>query len=235
MKRQSLIIFCLLTIFLAVGCARNVKEEKTAEQLADEGMKAFETRHFHQSIEAFKKLRDWYPFSKHALAADLKIADCYFEMENYEEAVIAYEEFERLHPRNEAIPFVIYRIGLCHYNRLATIDRDQAPARHALDAFYRLSRQFPGHEYAQKAVEPINKCRRSLAAHEFYVAEFYFKSKHYRAALNRFNNVVTMFPNVGDVEAAEKYIQICQQHLNEEETTVNEKTIDNNEDFLQNN
>ncbi len=233
MKRQSLFIICLLAIFLAVGCAKNVKEEKTAEQLADEGMQAFETRHFHQSIEAFKKLRDWYPFSKHALLADLKIADCYFEMKNYEEAVIAYEEFERMHPRNEAIPFVIYRIGLCHYNRLDTIDRDQAPARQALDAFYRLSRQFPGHEYAQKAVEPIDKCRRSLAAHEFYVAEFYFKSKHYRAALNRFNNVVTRFPNVGDVDAARQYIELCQDKIKAEEAAENIKTdeVKNEEEY----
>lgn len=218
MRRLSLFTICLLLMLLAIGCAGNVKEEKTAEQLADEGIQAYQAGHYQKSIEAFKKLRDWYPFSKHALLADLKIADCHFAMENYEEAVIAYEEFERMHPRNEAIPFVIYRIGLCHYNRLDTIDRDQAPARNALDVFYRLSRQFPGSEYAQKAAGPIKECRESLAGHEFYVGEFYFKSKHYRAALNRFQNIVNQFPDTGNVEAAEKYIKSCLQHLETAET-----------------
>lgn len=203
----------MLAVFLVTGCAKNVKEEKTAVQLADEGMQAFEARRYQKSIEAFKKLRDWYPFSPHALKADLKIADCYFEMKSYEEAVIAYEEFERLHPRHEIMPFVVYRIGLCHYKRLDTIDRDQLSARLALDTFYRLTRQFPGNEYTEKAADAIRKCRESLAGHEFYVGEFYYKSKHYRAAINRFENVVEKFPDVGNVTAAREYITLCRRHL----------------------
>ncbi len=214
MRQHSiLIIGVLVLVFLAVGCTGNVKEEKTADQLAEEGIQAFNNERYQKAIDAFKKLRDWYPFSKHALQADLKIADAYYEMKYYEEAVIAYEEFERLHPRNEVIPFVIYRIGLCHYKRLDTIDRDQTPAKNALDAFNRLRRQFPDSEYAEKAAEAIRLCRKSLADHEMYVGRYYFKSEHYQSALHRFENVIDNYPEVGDVKAAEEYIELCRQYL----------------------
>lgn len=223
MKRPSLIIICLLAICLAAGCAGKVKEEKTADQLADEGLLAFEKKHYQKSIDAFEKIRDWYPFSKFAMLADLKIADAYYEMKDYPEAVIAYEEFERLHPRHESIPIVIYRIGLCHYKRLDTIDRDQAPAKNALEAFYRLRRQFPDTEYAQKTAGPVLKCRESLAGHELYVGQFYFKSKHYKSALSRFENVIENFADVGDVKTAEQYIALCRQHINEDEDKNEDK------------
>jgi outer membrane protein assembly factor BamD len=218
MKRQSLTIICILALLLTTACGK-VKEEKTADQLAEDGMAAFNKKHYEKSIDAFEKLRDWYPFSKHAALADLKIADANFILENYDEAVIAYEEFERLHPRNEAIPLVVYNIGLCYFNRLETIDRDQAPAEHALDAFYRLRRQFPDSEYSQKAADHIVKCRESLAAHDLYVGKFYFKSKHYKSALNRFEKVMNHYPDVGDVQTAEQYIALCLQHMNEEKDT----------------
>jgi len=220
MKRQSLIIICILAVFLAAGCAGKVKQEKTADQLIEEGMLAFDKKSYQKSIDAFKKLRDWYPFSKHALMAELKIADAYYKMKYYDEAVIAYEEFERLHPRNEVIPFVIYRIGLAHYNRLGAIDRDQTPAQNALESFSRLRRQYPGSEYAEKAAAAILRCQESLAKHEFYVGEFYFKSKHYKSALNRFENIVKNYPEAGDTEAAEEYISLCRQLINEEEKDI---------------
>jgi outer membrane protein assembly factor BamD len=213
MKRLSITAICILILCLAAACGK-VKEEKTADQLAEEGLAAFEKEKYQKSIEAFEKLRDWYPFSKHAMTADQKIADAHFYMEEYEEAVIAYEDFERLHPRNEAIPLVIYRIGLCHFNRLDTIDRDQAPAEKALDAFYRLRRQYADSEYAEKAAAHIVKCRESLAAHDLYVGKFYFKSKHYKSALDRFGKVVNLYPDVGDVQTAEQYIALCLEKMN---------------------
>ncbi|MDY6903349.1 MAG: outer membrane protein assembly factor BamD [Thermodesulfobacteriota bacterium] len=217
MKRLPLLLCIFLAFCVASGCAHNPKDEKTARQLADEGMKEFQDKDYKKSIDAFEQLRDWYPFSKYTILADLKIADAYFNMKKYQEAVSAYETFERLHPRNEAVPSVIYRIGVCHYNQLDTIDRDQTPAKKAIEAFTRLQNQFPESEYAEKAETPLQECRKSLADHELYVGRFYFKSKHYEAALARFQTVVEQYPEVGDVATARDYIKQCNQAMNEQQ------------------
>ena len=104
----------------------------------------------------------FYPFSKYAILAELKIADAHFRLEEYEDAIFAYESFESLHPRNEAIPYVIYQIGLCYFKQVDTIDRDQTTAKKALDTFGRLKKQFPNSPYTRNAGSRVKKCLKSL-------------------------------------------------------------------------
>lgn len=214
MKKLILLsIGTFLLISLFSGCAHKPEKEDTAGMLAEKGMAEFEKEHYKKALDIFERLRDWYPFSKHAVLAELKIADAYFQMEQYTEAVSSYEMFERLHPKNEAIPRVIYRIGLCHYRRLDTIDRDQTPAKNAIEAFSRLQKQYPDSQYAELAQKHIHHCRKSLAGHHLYVGKFYFQSEHYQAALERFKQVTEKYSEVGDTKTANHYIRLCRKKL----------------------
>jgi outer membrane protein assembly factor BamD len=59
-------------------------------------------------------------------------------------------------------------------------------------------------------------CYKSLSGHEFVVAEFYYKSNHFKAALARFRTVVSDYPDVGYHQAALHFIAACEQKLSEE-------------------
>ena len=222
MKR--LVVVGIIILFFCSGCSAIKKtwnaitgkdDIGTAQQLAWEGMDAFEDGEHKDAIEKFQQLRDWYPFSKYAILAELKIADAHYHLEQYEEAIFAYEEFEKLHPRNEAVPYVIYQIGLCYYDQIDTIDRDQMPARKALETFQRLNKQFPNDQYARSAAEHIPKCLKSLAGNDYYIGVFYYKSKHYKAALQRFMSVLSNYPDVGYHQEALGYIAKCEALLSE--------------------
>ena len=216
MKR--IIVFGLISLLLVSGCAWfEPKEEKTAQELASDGMDQFNRGKYDESIASFEKLKDWYPFSKFVPFAELKIADANYNIQEYEEAVTAYEEFESLHPRNEAIPYVIYMMGLCSFKQIDTIDRDQTTAKKALDTFDRIKKQFPGDSYAIKAEEHIKKCLKSLTGHELYVGLFYLKSKHYKAALHRFKSILTKYSDVGVHQMALQHIATCEASLKEQE------------------
>ncbi len=210
-KMKRIIALILIPLFVFYGCAWfKSKEEKTALELVSDGMDQFNNEDYQDSIQSFEKLRDWYPFSKYVILAELKIADAYYHIKNYEEAVAAYEAFENLHPRNEAIPYVIFQIGLCYFEQIDTIDRDQTPAKNALDTFSRLKKQFPDDGYAHRANEHIKQCIKSLVGNEFYVGLFYFKNKHYKAALSRFKSVLSNFPDVGIHQQALQYVTLCE-------------------------
>jgi outer membrane protein assembly factor BamD len=213
-KMKRIIALMLIPLFVFSGCAWfQSKEEETALELVSDGMDQFNNEDYQDSIESFEKLRDWYPFSKYVILAELKIADAYYHIKNYEEAVAAYEAFENLHPRNEAIPYVIFQIGLCYYEQIDTIDRDQTPAKNALDTFNRLKKQFPEDGYAHRA----EKCIKSLAGHEFYVGLFYYEGKHYKAALSRFKSVLSNFPDVGVHQKALQYVSRCEALLTKDQ------------------
>ena len=211
-------IFLSLVAILAVsGCAWfQSKEEKTAQELVSDGMDQYNKEDYKDAIKSFEKLKDWYPFSKYAILAELKIGDAHYHLKEYEDAIAAYENFESLHPRNEAIPYVISQIGLCYFERIDTIDRDQSSAQKALETFERLKKQFPKDPYAIKAEGHIAKCQKSLAGHDFYVGLFYYKSKHYKAALQRFKAVLSNYPDVGVQEKALQYIIRCEELIKAE-------------------
>jgi outer membrane protein assembly factor BamD len=222
----------LVLIVLVSGCSETFGDLKKsisafiwgaddnmpAEELAMRGMEEYEDGNYKKSIDYFQKLKDIYPFSKYAVLAELKLGDAHYRVEQYEDAVFAYEEFEKLHPRNEAIPYVIYQIGRCHFDRMTTPDRDQTSARKALESFQRLQKQYPNDPYARSAADHIVACYKSLAGHEFGIGHFYFKSHHYKAALVRFRAVVQEYPDIGFHQPALDFIARCERKIAEGET-----------------
>ena len=220
-------IICLVVLLVATGCSTlknqynkifGDDESASAQELAWEGMDAYESGKYDKAIEKFQKLKDYYPFSKYAILAELKIADAHYQREEYEEAAFAYENFEQLHPRNEAIPYVIYQIGRCYYDQIDTPDRDQTSAQKALEAFQRLVKQFPGDQYSTRAAEHIKTAQKSLAGHAYVVGIFYYKTKHYKAALNRFMSIISDYPDVGYHQKALEYIARCEASIAREES-----------------
>jgi outer membrane protein assembly factor BamD len=167
---------------------------KSAGQLVEEGTLAFSDKDYKDSLKAFTLLKEWYPFSKYAILAELRIADSHYELEQYDEAIVAYQEFEELHPKNDVIVRVIYRQGLCWYEQIDTVDRDSRPAAKAFVQFRRLKERFPDNSYNTKVDKMMIECTNNIAGHELYVAEFYFKSGDYKASLNRYKYLVEHYP-----------------------------------------
>jgi outer membrane protein assembly factor BamD len=218
---------CLVFLLVATGCSTiknqynkifGTDETGTAQELAWEGMDAYENGKYQKAIEKFEQLKDNYPFSKYAILAELKIADAHYQREEYEDAVFAYENFEQLHPRNEAVPYVIYQIGRCYYDQIGTLDRDQTSAQKALETFQRLLKQFPRDQYSTRAAEHIKTAQKSLAGHAYVVGVFYYNTKHYKAALHRFMSIISDYPDVGYHQKALEYIAKCEGSIAEEES-----------------
>ena len=228
--------FIVIGIFLLLVCSGCNALKKTwnaitgnefsgsAQQLAWDGMEAYEEGDYKEAIEYFQQLKDIFPFSKYAILAELKISDSHYHLKNYDEAIFGYEEFEKLHPRNEAIPYVIYQIGRCYFDQIDTIDRDQTPAKKAYETFQRLDKQFPNDKYARSGAEHLTTCVRSIVGNEYYIGVFYYNSNHYKAALYRFMTVLSDYPDVGYHQKALEYIAKCEAELSaraETETEVN--------------
>ncbi|WP_299977963.1 outer membrane protein assembly factor BamD [Desulfobacula sp.] len=213
---KKLFLFFAIVLLLS-GCSwfeTSHEMEKNAGELVSEGSSAFVSGDYKTAVKAYTDLKDWYPFSKYAILAELKIADSHYHLEEYDEAMIAYEEFEKMHPRNEAIPYVIYQTGLCWFNQIDTIDRDHTPAKNSLTQFNRLIDQHPESEYAQKAKENIKNCMENLSGHELYVANFYYKTKRYKAALKRYEYLVENYPGSKESKEALNKIPKCRALAN---------------------
>jgi len=213
---KKVFLFFAIVLLLS-GCSlfeTSNEMSKTAEELVSEGSSAFMSGHYKDAVKAYTDLKDWYPFSKYAILAELKIADAHYHLKQYDEALIAYESFEKMHPKNDAIPYVIYSSGLCWFDQMDTVDRDQTPAKNSMSLFKRLIAQYPASEYARKAEEKIQRCLENLSGHELYVANFYYKTKKYKSALTRYESIVVNYPDSKESKEALNKIIECRELTN---------------------
>lgn len=195
--------------------------DRTAEQLALDGVQNLQEKKYDKALEAFQTLKERYPYSKYAILAELKIGDVYFQQREYADAALAYEEFARLHPRNEVVPYVLYQKGMCHFLSFKSVDRDPAETQEAIDSFQRLIRAFPDSEYSRKARKQLFECEKRQASHEFYVATIYFKLEKYRSAQFHLQRLTEKYPeaieHLGYREEIERMQESCSVCINKTE------------------
>jgi outer membrane protein assembly factor BamD len=209
--------FSLLEFYFGDLFGGGKKPDKPPQQLAVEGVQKMQEKDYGDALKAFRTIKERYPYSKYAILAELKVADAHFLKGQYAEAAVAYEEFVRLHPRNEIIPYILYQIGMCHFLSFRATDRDQEETKLAMESFQRLIQAFPQSEYSQRAKKQLLECTKRLAYHEYHIARFYFRQEKYDAARVRLEKLTSTYPeetrNLGLEKSVEKMLSSCKRHI----------------------
>lgn len=215
-RSTALICLCIL-LLLSSGCARlqdiftfGAKEEvnvqETVDNLAIKGMDAYNTGNYFKALQSFTEIMEKYPFSKQAMLAELKSADCNYFLEHYSEARALYQSFEERYPTNEAIPYVMYQVGMCSYQRIDRVDRDSSGATDAIRDFSRLLRTFPDSPYTAEARARIRTAREFLSNHEFFVVQFYLRGNKLDQASRRLRHLITTYPEAAITPRAQELL-----------------------------
>lgn len=211
----------ILVIFMLSGCSLwhslfgSDDDEPTPAEIMSEGVDDFNAGRFEKSIETFQKIKDRYPYSSFAITAELRIADAYYERAQYDEARDEYAEFEKMHPRNKKIPYVIYQQGMCYFRKSSAIDRDQSNTQKAREEFERLIKRFRKSAYTEQARRKVRECYQKLAEHELYVGDFYFTKGKYEPAMQRYLYLIANYPDVGQYYRALESIKKCKDKIKE--------------------
>lgn len=215
-----------------IACATQPPEAEFAELpeadvLYQEGVELLEQRRtllwvvdltpYQDAIDKFQEVVDNYPYSEYAVAAELKIADSYFEQERWDEALSYYRDFAELHPEHEKVPYTMYRTALCHAKQSGTPDRDQSQTRLALAALDQLMTRYPAAAETREAETLWKELRGKLGLHVFGIGEFYWKRGEYQSAARRYRQILDEYPGLGlDADALYK-LGLCYTHMNRED------------------
>jgi outer membrane protein assembly factor BamD len=186
-------------LMVTAACAsRPIQPPKgrNADQLYKEGVAQLNKDNYRQAVETFYQLKYNYPAEAAAMMAELKIGDANYAGKKYMEAIENYEDFRKMHPASSYIPYAVYMIGLCYYKQMMSVDRDQTNTRRALGEFQYLLAHFSNTPYAYDAYQKAEECMKQLSEHEVYIGNFYFKSKQYEAAVQRYETALTHYASV---------------------------------------
>lgn len=168
--------------------------DPTAEALFEQGVRAMDEKSYIRAIDSFQKIKTDHPFSPLVTQAELKTADAYYLNKQYPDAINAFKEFQALHPTNEHMAFVVYRLGQAHLDQFTSVDRDQKNTEIATGYFENVIRNYPQSPYAGPAREQLGKAVGYIAEHEFNIASFYLQQEKYPAARYRFEEIVRKYP-----------------------------------------
>lgn len=176
---------------IQLGCG--TPPRLSADQYYTEGKNAFGDNNYEGAIRNYKDLLDQYPFDPHAEEAELTIAESHYKKGQYSEAIAAFNDFQRMHPMSPELAKVYYLLGKSYDHQMTTVDRDQQAADNAQGWFRVVVDRYPESDFAPKARRRMARCRESMAAHDRYVARYYFKHDNMRAGENRVKTILEKF------------------------------------------
>ena len=195
--------------------------EDTAQEIFESGNEAMSEKNYVRAAELYIKLRDTFPFSPYTLEGELALADCYFLDKEYILAAESYKDFESMHPRHEAIPYVLYQTGMSLLGQFVSIDRATTEVQEAYDYFNRLQPTYPDTPYAQNATEKMAQCRKIMAEHELYIADVFWHMGKYGPAWRRYEFIAENYADVPDVtDHAREKAQAAYLYYREEQADV---------------
>jgi outer membrane protein assembly factor BamD len=177
----------------------------TAEEnwrLAEE---AFADEDYAVAQRYYSYIRNKYPYTSFAAPSSLRLGDCQFERERYIESIDSYQNFTRLYPTHEKVPYAMLRIGLSYYEQIPSDwfmlppseEKEQSAVRDAERALRDYVERFPEDEGQKQGKEVLTDVRKKLLAHERYVANFYKNIGKDRAYVGRLEVIRRDFKDVG--------------------------------------
>ncbi len=187
------IALCLGFLQTACSDSEEIYQDQPVEVLYNEAMDNLEKGSYKRAALGFVEVERQHPYSTLAPKSLLMAAYSYYQAKKYEDALENYNVFIQLHPGHENIAYAYYMLGICYYEQVPAVERDQKTTEDALLAFEEVTRRFSSSPYGKDAKLKTDLIRDHLAGKEMDVGRYYLDRQAYLAALNRFKNVVEGF------------------------------------------
>src|SRR5512145_734939 len=203
MLRRRLLPFAgtLLLLFLLFSCGGKLAKQPglTAPDLLARGERHLAAKKYDQAVEAFQLLVERFPTSPLAPRAQLGLADARMNDKDNVEAEVAFDDFLRLYPADDNVPYALYRKGELLARQAPDPGRDQTKTIEAVKAFTQVQEKNPKGPYAEVAAARIAALRNRLAEHEKRVIAHYLGRKRYASAEARARRALLEYPDTAAV------------------------------------
>ena len=186
-------LFAALLALGACGAPEKPYVERPVEDIYNEAMGQLGQRNFETAAKSFDEVERQHPYSVWATKAQLMAAFSWYQKNKYDEAIIALDRFIQLHPGNKDSAYAYYLKGLCYYEQISDVGRDQKMTDNALKSLQEVITRYPDSKYARDAKLKIDLARDHLAGKEMEIGRYYLSQKQYLAAIGRFRAVIEQY------------------------------------------
>ncbi len=194
---------CLILLTnLVFACAKKAEEKTGAEISYTKAVRLLKQKSYTEAAEAFEKIDSDFPFSKWAIKGQTMAIYARYKEEDYAKLLATADDFLRLNPSSEYVPYILYMRGLSYYNQIPEIERAQDNTQQASFIFRELIARFSATDYTTDAREKLEFIDEHLAGAKMSVGRYQIKTKNYVGAIENFKEVITRYRQTNQVPEA---------------------------------
>lgn len=187
--------------------------------LFDRGTDALNNRKWLNAREYFKQIVETYTQSQYRPDAKLGVGDTYLGEGTAESLVLAlneYREFLNFYPTNRRADYAQFKLGMAHFRQMRAPQRDQTETKEAIKEFEAFAERYPNSSLMPEARQKLREAKDRLDASDYAVGYFYFRSRWYPGAVDRFKTLLKNDPEFSGRDAvyfhlAESLVKMKQQ------------------------
>jgi len=194
----------LLAAALALGSAcgpRSAQPPPGGSQpdkfLYDKGTEALNEKKWLRAREYFRQLVDNYPQSPLRPDAKLALGDTYLGENSLESLVLGLNEFREFlsfYPTHKRADHAQYKLGMAHFQQMLGPQRDQTQTREAIAEFEVFFERYPNSPLIDEVRKKYREARDRLSQSDYEVGVFYWRTRWYPGAVDRFREVLKADP-----------------------------------------
>ena len=187
----------IVVSLLLIACSDKVAKQTglTDAELLARGEQRLARKKYRPAIEHFQSLLERFPASPLAARAQLLLGDARMDNKDNVEAEVAFDDFLRLYPASDNVPYALFRKGELLFRQVGDPARDQTKTIEAVKTFTLLREKDPNGPYAARAAARIGELRGRLAAHEERVVAHYLRRRQYDSAEARARRALADYPD----------------------------------------
>jgi outer membrane protein assembly factor BamD len=215
-RRLLLVAFfgVLLSLCFAAACASSGKatppnSREPDKFLFEKGNEALNDKKWLRAREFLRQIVDNYPQSPFRPDAKLGVADSYLGEGSAASLVLAineYQEFLTFYPTNRRADYAQYKLGMTHFKQMRGPERDQTETRDAVKELQAFVERYPNSELITDGKVHLREAKNRLGDSEFHVGYFYYRTRWYPGAIDRFKALIKSDPEYTGRDAVYFYL-----------------------------
>jgi outer membrane protein assembly factor BamD len=196
------VLLSALLLAAAAGCAskESVVPPGTTQPdkfLMDRGNEELKEENWLRAREYYRQIVDNYPQSPLRPDAKLGIGDTYLGENTTEALVLAaneFREFLTFYPTNARADYSQFKLAMSHFEQMRAPERDQSETKEAIKEFEVFFERYPNSPLLPEVRKYWREARDRLSEASYRVGLFYFRSRWYPGAIDRFREVLKQDP-----------------------------------------
>lgn len=164
-----------------------------------------------KAVEVFQAIVDDGPFTKHGPLAQYKLGLAYLGLQEYEQAVTAFEQVVSRYPSSDLVDDARFQIAQASLKGTFRSGYDQSPTDLAMRELQTFLQDYPTSDLAQDAQGRLKELANQRAQHEYLVGRFYERRHRIQAALLYYDTLIQRFPQSAWASQAAARVQILQR------------------------